>query len=41
MNKKYCAWLGAHIVIVAGIVAGHVCMCKQNKKSKLNYSSLD
>lgn len=34
MNKKSCALIGMHVLIVAGITTGYVCMCKELKKSK-------
>lgn len=34
MQKRTCALVGMHILLVAGITTGYVCMCKEIKKSK-------
>ena len=40
MNKKKCTLIGIHVLLIAGITAGYICMYKKIKKPKLDINCL-
>ena len=36
MSKKTCALVGMHVLLVAGVSLGYICMYKKMKKTKQN-----